>query len=208
MLRLPMMLDLMSGLGGQSEAFLRDGWSVLRIDNNPLLSDVASTVIMPVELLDPNHWTDTHPAQITYVHASPPCTEFSTGFSSPRSIAQRSGEDFMPNMKLVMEAIRIIDTIRPKYWSIENVKGSIQYLRPILGEPRLIVGSFVYWGNFPLFDPKSLTIPQKKEMDKRHDPLRANHSACVPLVVSEAFLRAMKSQRQLADFAEIRKVSE
>jgi len=203
---MPMMLDLMSGLGGQSEAFLRAGWSVLRIDNNPLLADVASTVIMPVELVDPNHWTD-HPAQITYVHASPPCTEFSTGFSSPRSIAERSGEDYMPNMKLVMEAIRIIDTIRPKWWSLENVKGSIRYLRPILGEPRLIVGSFVYWGNFPLFDPKSLTIPTKSEMDRRHDPLRANHRAHIPLVISEAFLTAMKSQRSLADFAGIRKGS-
>jgi len=36
-------LDLCSGLGGFSEAFLTAGHDVLRIENNPLLADVPNT---------------------------------------------------------------------------------------------------------------------------------------------------------------------
>jgi site-specific DNA-cytosine methylase len=39
------MLDLFSGLGGASEAFVRAGWEVMRIENNPLLSEVPNTEI-------------------------------------------------------------------------------------------------------------------------------------------------------------------
>jgi len=44
------MLDLFSGLGGASEAMVRDDtWSVLRIENNPLLGGVPYTVIDDVK---------------------------------------------------------------------------------------------------------------------------------------------------------------
>jgi hypothetical protein len=43
------MLDLFSGLGGTSEAFLIDQkWEVTRIDNNPLLEDVENIEIVDV----------------------------------------------------------------------------------------------------------------------------------------------------------------
>lgn len=46
-------LDLCSGLGGFSEAFVAAGHEVLRIENNPLLVDVAHTKIMDIfELRD------------------------------------------------------------------------------------------------------------------------------------------------------------
>ena len=38
-------LDLFSGLGGFSEAFLRAGDEVVRVENNPLLSEVPNTSI-------------------------------------------------------------------------------------------------------------------------------------------------------------------
>ena len=63
------MLDLCAGFGGQSEAFLRGGWQVLRIDNNPLLSEVEEMVIM--DLFDPS-FDDVWAAKekIEYVHAA------------------------------------------------------------------------------------------------------------------------------------------
>ena len=42
-------LDLCSGLGGFSEAFVNDlDWEVMRIENNPLLSEVPHTEIIDI----------------------------------------------------------------------------------------------------------------------------------------------------------------
>jgi len=194
---LPLMLDLFAGFGGQSEAFLADGWDVLRIDNNPLLSGVERMVITDIRHLTP---TTSDQARIEYVHASPPCTEFSTGYSSPRSVAQREGRDFMPDMTWFIEALRIIEAVQPRYWSIENVKGSIRYVEPLLGKPSLIVGPYVYWGNFPRFDPSDVVLTEKRHKDRRWSPLRSNHKAKIDLSVSEAFLKAMKSQKCITDW--------
>jgi hypothetical protein len=200
-----MMLDLCAGFGGQSEAFLRAGWDVLRIDNNPLLSEVPNVVIMNIEDAKPFNLCG-HP--IDYVHASPPCYEFSTAYDAPRSKAYREGvTDYQPDLTLVKECMRIIRDLKPRYWSLENVRGSIKYLKPILGEPRLIVGSYVYWGNFPLFDPSTLTIPTKMSKDRRWSPLRSNYFAKIDLCVSEAFLNAMESQQTLVEFTTARQRS-
>ena len=191
------MCDLYAGLGGQSEAFLRAGWSVLRLDNNPLLSGVENMVLCDVRKLQPHSCPD---RVVDYIHASPPCTEFSLGYSSPRSVAERAGQEFQPDMTLLLEALRIIEAVEPRYWSIENVKGSIRYFEPLLGKPRLIVGAYVYWGNFPLFDPSKILIVDKAKKDKRHSPLRANHKGKIDLSISEAFLHAIEAQKSIFDF--------
>lgn len=197
MFSMPMMLDLYAGFGGQSEAFLADGWNVLRIDNNPLLGGVERMVIMDIRHIKAK---ESHEGRIEYVHASPPCTEFSTGYSSPRSIAQREGRDFMPDMTWFIEALRIIEEVNPKYWSIENVKGSIRYVEPLLGKPSLIVGPYVYWGNFPRFDASNVVLTDKNVKDRRWSPLRSNHKAKIDLSISKAFLSAMKSQKCITDY--------
>jgi len=199
-----MMLDLFAGFGGQSEAFLQAGWDVLRIDNNPLLAEVPRMVQADVMELKP-YYIGGHD-RVDYVHASPPCLYFSVAFNSPRSNAKRAGENWDDSeelqgaVKMVLEAKRIIDQIQPVYWSIENVRGSIEYLTPILGPPALICGAWVYWGNFPRFDPSKLELPNKSEQDKRHSPLRANHRAHIPLNVSSAFLAAITDQKSLFEF--------
>ena len=89
------MLDLFSGLGGASEAMLNHGWEVKRIEKNPELVLVPNTEIMDVydlgQLLDINIADGHYPDQPTLIWASPPCTDFSNGFSSPKSIAIRAG---------------------------------------------------------------------------------------------------------------------
>ena len=39
---MPTMIDMFSGMGGASEAFIRAGWEVIRLDNNPVFSDPES----------------------------------------------------------------------------------------------------------------------------------------------------------------------
>jgi site-specific DNA-cytosine methylase len=192
-----MMLDLFAGFGGQSEAFLED-WDVLRIDNNPLLSEVPRMVIEDIgsdlfyQMLEPSQIHE-----IEYIHASPPCHAFSLGFHAPKAVASRTGEEYDPSTELVEIAKKVIDLLQPRFWSIENVRGSIKHLRPILGEPTLIVGPYVYWGRFPPIQINAQELPKKSDKDKRHSPLRSNYRALIPLELSKAFKRSMETQTRL-----------
>lgn len=203
------MLDLFSGLGGASEAMIQDDdWSVLRVENNPLLSEVPNTVIMTVQQFraKASMYAAIKPAwdeleTIDLIWASPPCTEFSNAYDAPGPRAKRAGIPFSPDLSLVREAKAIIDTLQPKFWAIENVAGSIKHLTPILGEPRLIAGPFVLWGNFPLFSLPSGWKHSKFEKDTwSSDPLRANKRAKVPIQVSSALKSAVENQRSLFSF--------
>ena len=196
-----MMLDLFAGFGGQSEAFIQSGrWDVLRIDNNPLLAEVPRMVIEDIgsplfyQMLEPSQIHD-----IEYIHASPPCHAFSLGFHAPKAVASRSGEEYNPCTKLVEISKDIIDRLQPRFWSIENVRGSIKHLKPILGEPTLIVGAYVYWGRFPPIQITAADVPKKSQKDKRHSPLRSNYRALIPMALSSAFMDAIETQTRLND---------
>lgn len=195
------MLDLFSGLGGASEAFVDcPKWNVLRVENNPLLSGVPNTVIMDINNFTPIGHTE----KIELVWASPPCTQFSGGFSSPKAIASRSPEgldSYNPDMSLLEKAIEIIEIMKPKYWVIENVVGSIRYFRKYLGEPKQIIGPYVLWGNFPIIDIKAdQIIPKKYKDTNSRDPLRSNRRAKVDLLLSKKLKEAIEEQRTIFEY--------
>ena len=196
-----MMLDLFAGFGGQSEAFIRSGrWDVLRIDNNPLLDQVPRMMIEDIgspSFFDMLKRPLGH--QIEYVHASPPCHGFSLGYNAPKAVASRSGEPYTPSTELVEIAYKVIEQLQPRFWSIENVRGSIKHLRPILGDPTIIIGAYVYWGRFPPLQISAADVPTKSTKDKRHSPLRSNYRALIPLELSAAFLDAIETQTRLND---------
>jgi site-specific DNA-cytosine methylase len=56
-----------------------------------------------------------------------------------------------PSLELVLAAHRIIQECDPAWWVLENVKGSIKWLEPILGPFRASYGAFFLWGRFPDF---------------------------------------------------------
>jgi len=196
------MVDLFSGLGGASEAMLSNGWEVLRIENNPELSLVPNTQIMDV--LDFGKEVKKHMSQgYTFeqpklIWASPPCTDFSTGFDAPGPTAIRNGEDYNPGdaIELVKQTKEIIDMINPQYWIIENVRGAIKYLKPILGEPTLIIDSIVLWGRFPVW---SMPPYYKHVKDDAWSttPLRANIRAKIPYAVSDACRQSIENTKTL-----------
>jgi len=197
-------LDLFSGLGGASEAFaLDEAWGILRIENNPLLGYVNHTRLM--DIFEFRDWLLEQknrygPFDVDIVWASPPCLEFSLAYSAPRSIAEREGrgETYQPYMGFLDVAKEIIEIIEPKYWIIENVRGSIKYFTPQLGEPSQIHGAYVLWGNYPKFDPGQFAT--KAEKDKRWSPIRSNHKAKVPIEISQALKHAVESQSSMFDF--------
>jgi hypothetical protein len=194
-----LMVDLFAGFGGQSEAFHQcERWQVLRLDNNPLLNGVENMVTVDVKNLQPH---SSAVARIEYFHASPPCTEFSRAYAAIAPTMQREGKEFQPDMSLIIEALRIKDALAPRWWSLENVKGSIPFIEPILGPPRQIIGSYVYWGNFPEVKVDVSKLRTKAQKDKRHaGPLRANHRAHVDFEISRAFKEAIEAQTTLFMF--------
>ena len=193
-------LDLFSGLGGASEAFVRAGDEVLRIENNVLLKDVPHTHLMDVVDLHA-FLAEYHVGRTDYdlVWASPPCLEFSNACNAPKAKAQRAGQPYEPSMALVTAALEIIDLLNPRWWVIENVRGAWPYFAQVadLGKPTQSIGSFHLWGHFPhLIMPEDFDA-RKSEVDKRHSPLRANIRAKIPLEISEALRRAITSQAKI-----------
>jgi hypothetical protein len=203
-------LDLFSGFGGASEAFTQDlgNWTVLRIDNNPLLSGVPFTVIDDIKLLandlNPGGMFPRTLEKIECIWASPPCVAFSNAYSSPKSIHIREHgiESYKPDMSLLIAAMEIIETVKPKYWVIENVVGAIRYFQEFLGEPRQIIGPYVLWGNFPILDldESSLTSKAKKDVKHSSHPLRSNYKAKVDFEISAALKRTIETQQSILDY--------
>jgi len=201
-------LDLYSGLGGWSEAFvISENWQVMRIENNPLLSEVPHTCVYDVvkfrDQLKQLILEGYAPESPEVIVASPPCVEFSNGWSSPKSTYRREEgtlDGYEPNLELLQATIDIIAMLQPRYWLIENVVGATRYFNPILGEPTQIIGHYVLWGTFPhiSFDVADLAL--KKNKDKRHHPLRQNIMAKIPLNLSTALLETVTYQRSLLEW--------
>jgi hypothetical protein len=67
----------------------------------------------------------------------------------------------------VNEATRIIGESGSKAWVIENVRGARKPLRGILGEPRLVRGTWTFWGRWPGF-----LVPDAKFYKGQKGPVR------------------------------------
>lgn len=198
---MPRMLDLFSGLGGASEAFLLMGWDVLRIDNNELLNGVPNTII--ADLLKPNIDLQNYGLEPDLIWASPPCTDFSLAYNAPGPKAIREGVIFEPDLEPLRASIRIIKEKNPKYWVVENVAGASKIFSQELGvnAPRQIIGPYFLWGNFPYL-PETLEFERedKTKVWEIDNPLRANLRGKIPLEISVALLKAITEQTQLTEW--------
>ena len=206
-------LDLCSGLGGFSEAFIEAGHDVLRIENNPLLADVENTRLMCIfefrDWLEDNYKnpeTMGHMLMSARFHDidvilfSPPCYEFSLAYNAPRSNHEREFPTvpWEPSMDILECGMDIIKMLNPTWHIVENVRGAIKYFKEDLGKPFQINDAYVFWGKFPSFVPAE--FPSKVEKDKRHSPLRANVRGKVPIQISSALLEAIESQKSILDY--------
>ena len=196
------MLDLFSGLGGASESFRENGWEVWRGDFNELFYLEDSEYYVP-DTVKWDAYTDDVPAgKIDFLWASPPCYEFSTAFHSPRSIAQREGREYEPDMTMINRTKEIIDIVKPRFWAVENVVGSSKYIEPIFGKHRILLDSAMIWGNFPIVGFEEKEKGRKKIVgDKaRHSPIRSNIRAKMPYWLSDQMRIAVQYQMMISDF--------
>lgn len=195
-------LDLCSGFGGASEYFtLEENWVVIRIENNPLLSHVEHTLILDVE-----NWREWLPPLLdahghpTIVWASPPCTEFSLGYSAPQAIAARLKQKYQPNMRILRACLQIIEFCNPQWFVIENVHGSKKWFEPEGVKLRQTIGPFQLYGEFPHLDVGNFTHKKNDGGKWSDDPLRNNYRAIVPIEISQALWRSTMGQTKLLDF--------
>jgi len=137
-------LDLCSGTGGFSEAFKQRGHEVIRVDIDPRFKPDLCADILNFSIR--GSWD--------IILASPPCTKFTRDF-----LPWYNDPD--PSLDLVLKIKEIIATRKPQWWVLENVKGAVKWIEPILGHHKKRVGSRYLWGDFPLFDCEHIYGKQK-----------------------------------------------
>jgi hypothetical protein len=186
--------DLCSGLGGWSEAFVQNGFEVIRIENNPDLDHVPHTLML--DILEWREWAFDLPHP-DIILCSPPCRGFSNAFGAPRAIAQRAGEEYQPDMSILNTCMEIIGVFNPAWWAVENVAGAIKYFKPVIGNFKQKVGPFFLWGNIPHLHLAGFKHSKATGDSWSTDPLRANKRALIPFEVSFELFQALRDQTTL-----------
>lgn len=169
-------IDLFSGLGGFSQAFLDRGHDVVRFDNDEQFKEVSNTIICDVMDLTPEDLCDYLWDKPDIILASPPCNCF-----SPMTIGHYWSDNIKPHLQerkdhmidLVKHTLKIIEEADPRYWILENPAGMLKH---VIGEPDVLTwwgawGHFSLkpthlWGKFPPIDwrpkPKKGTYEEAK----------------------------------------------
>jgi len=147
-------LDLFSGLGGFSQAFVDRKHDVTTIDIEEKFNPTICTDIMkitPKELIEGY-------GEFDVILASPPCNCFSVA-----SIYRHWNKDStiksdveLDAIRLVLHTIELIQALKPKYWVLENPTGM---LRKVIGYPHYVISQCQYgrsimkptdlWGRLP-----------------------------------------------------------
>lgn len=136
-----LVLDLFSGLGGASRPFRDRGWDVVTIDIDPRFTpDVPADVLKLNK--DDIFWA-TRSRPVDFLWASPPCVEFARE-SMPWC---RTGK--APSMDLVLATIALAKQVKPRWFALENVRGAVNYITPILGPPVYVSSGIRLWGFLP-----------------------------------------------------------
>src|SRR5699024_4137026 len=123
--------DLFCGAGGLHLGFKEAGFEInLAVDNNPIVAKTHEYNFPDIpffsgnisELTKSELFSIIGEKEIDVLVGGPPCQGFSTiGKRVSSNIDKRLAKD--PRNKLILEYIRILNQLQPKYFVIENVKG-------------------------------------------------------------------------------------
>jgi len=202
------MVDIFAGLGGASSAFVNHKeWDVVRVEvSNTVWQEIFKNESYSDEDFDSYIWGDitkweTYQELVTAIGGrkidllwmSPPCTEFSLA---------RNPKVENPSLELLFTSMALKDSLHPRYWIIENVKGAIKKFTEIVGYTAYKIDPFFLWGDFPFFTPPSKH--SKLEGDAKSmwsdDPLRPFTRAKIPPEFSEALRQSVQYQHSLDKF--------
>lgn len=178
-------LDLFSGLGGFSKAFVERGHTVHTLDNGRDVNSSDCTYNMNVFEFSCKE------NQYDIIIAGVPCTEYARwGFRGCNPYLRDTPP---PDNKLLIQTLKIIQQCKPKYWVIENVRSSVKFINEIAGKFKKRIGQRWFWGNFPEFESDhGWYLPKFKKGKTRRNRQTAQLS-CIEYPISLAFCKAMEN---------------
>ena len=104
---MPILLELFCGTKSVSKVFETAGWEVISVDIekkfNPTIC--CSVLDIPLDKWEPGHFD--------YIHASPPCCEYSIAHTG-------NARDLEKADALAMHTLNLIRSLNPAYYTIEN----------------------------------------------------------------------------------------
>ena len=187
-------IDLCSGLGGFSQAFMDAGWEVITVDIEPKFKPTICADVR--ELLKDERFMALKPRVIL---TSPPCTRLSRADDWPLP-------GIYEGLSVAGACLEVVARMRPEYWGLENPDPGM--LRWFIGVPnkRIRMNSFGYrtvkktgvWGNiripFGLIKDSSKMNPKgvRWENGPRDPAVRAK----LPYAFSQTILEAVTSESQ------------
>jgi len=153
------------------------GWRVVRVelDATHRPDVVADVRHLPLSRCRPD-----------LVWASPPCTEFSRE-SMPWCRTGRA-----PSLDLARATIAAIAHLDPRWWVIENVRGAVKWLEPLVGRPTLRIGAAYLWGRFPL--PFGWSEPARTKEAMWPSADRASRRSEIPYEISRVIADACERE--------------
>jgi hypothetical protein len=201
-----LIVDLGAGLGGATEAFIDDNkWCVLRFDiavevlhvpNMHYVDYVNDTSKIISIVREKMNYLDIDSNQL-FIWGSPECKEWSDGFHSKKCKMRRNGEIFIPDLSQLTAIRHIVEVLKPKAWIVENVKGGLEFINPVLGPPATFRNPIFLWGEFPLFRiPKN----KRKKMDLGPSKMRYWTRSKLSIEFSMSMKRAFENQTSLLEF--------
>ena len=117
-----LMLNLCSGTGSVSKAFVRGGWEIVDVDWDPRHGPTHCVDIMCWECSYPPFFFDV-------VWCSPDCTQYSrarTTAKTPRNFDKADA--------LVQKCLDLIDYLKPRLWFLENPDSGLLKTRSIMND--------------------------------------------------------------------------
>jgi len=176
-------LDLFCGTKSVSDAFKREGFEVLTLDNNLQFNPLIWVDIMHWDYKFGERIPSLQQRDLDVIWASPPCEGFSVASISKHWV--QCCKDYPPDpltgtaergIQLVEKTIEIIEYFKPKYWFIENPRAMLRKMDFMQALPRQTITYCQYgdtrmkptdiWGIFP----KNFPIRKCKAGDKCHEP--------------------------------------
>lgn len=179
----PIMFDLGCGLGGASAAMRDRGWTVYRIDRE---HDVKADRYCDLRSLI------SLPRGLALIWCSTSCAQFSVRALPFGNLAAYKAKPI--DLSVELHVKRLIDESKPRYWVVENVARSREWLTPIFGPVRSFTAGHVLWSNIPLLMPSVKCHKWEHWYDWKG---RKRHlvNSKIPYEMSEAVARTVESLR-------------